>query len=335
MQNQLTKLPWDEPGWFEQASTWIDDQLAASKRKKTGPIELVHQRLWSTFMRVETDKGTVCFKAPAPPFYEAPLTQALSIWRPDCTVPLLAVDLDRGWLLSADAGDTFRSVGQSLDQVAHWLKALPLYAELQIGMAEKVPEILSFGVADRRLAILPDLYSQLLEETENLRVGLEFGLTAEEFRRLLNLRPQFLDWCVELASFGLPETLTHEEIHENNVLVSNGRYFFTDWSDSSVAHPFFTLIVTLRATAHWLKLDEFGPEMMRMRDVYMEPWTRFVTREKLLSAFTLAYRLGMANRALSWNQSIGSLTGEQKEPYFDSVPGWLQDFMNAEIPQKD
>ena len=42
--------------------------------------------------------------------YEAALTQALAEWRPDCTVPLLAVDLQRGWMLSDDAGPELRQM---------------------------------------------------------------------------------------------------------------------------------------------------------------------------------------------------------------------------------
>ena len=141
-----------------------------------------------------------------------------------------------------------RSIGQTPDQVDHWLKALPVYAGLQIEMAEHVDEILSFGTPDRRLAVLPGLYSQLLEETDSLRIGLELGLTPEEYRSLLDLRPRFAQLCAELDSIGLPATLTHEEIHENNVLFDGERYVFTDWSDSSVAHPFFTMTVTLRAS---------------------------------------------------------------------------------------
>ncbi len=334
MEELNSKLPWDEAGWHDQAAEWITARLADNDRHASGPVEVVHQRVWSIFMRQSTDRGMVYFKAPAPPFFEAPLTRALAQWRPDCTVPLLGVDLTRGWLLSADAGSTLRSIGQTPAQIEHWLKALPLYAQLQVEMAEHGNELLSCGTPDRRLSILPDLYSRLLDETDSLRIGLDQGLTPEEHHALLDLRPRFAELCAELDNIGLPATLTHEEIHENNVLFDGKRYIFTDWSDASVAHPFFSMIVTLRAASYWLKLDEFGPEMMRMRDAYLEPWTGFATREKLLSAFELAYCLGMANRALSWNEALRSLTEEQIEPYNDSVSGWLQDFLHAEQARK-
>jgi hypothetical protein len=331
MQNQPIHLPWEQPDWLDQAIAWIQTQLEARGWHMTGPVDLVHQRPWSTFMRVTTDKGTAYFKAPSPLFtYEAGFTQALADWRPDCTVPLLAVDLERGWMLSADAGITLRQVGQSIEQITHWLKVLPLYSELQIELVDRVPNLLVLGLPDRRLAQLPSLYAHLLEATESLRVGLNLGITPAEYQRLRDGHGHFIADCEELAAYNLPETITHEEVHENNVLLGNGRYIFTDWSDSSLSHPFFTMLVTLRATAHWLKLDEAGVELRQIRDAYLEPWTRFATRDKLGKALALAYRLAMVNRALSWHHGMGRLSEKDKESYADSVPGWLQDYLQAE-----
>jgi hypothetical protein len=284
---------------------------------------------------VSTINGIAYFKALAPDCrYEAALTQALARWRPDCTVPLLAVDLDRGWLLSADAGPTLHCVSPSADQLEHWLKLLPLCVELQIEMADHVPELLELGVFDRRLARLPHLYTQLMEANETLRVGLEPGLTPAEYQRLRDLRSWVAAACEQLSGVGLPETLVHEEVHSTNVLVSGDRYIFTDWSEGVVTHPFFMMLVTLRATADRLELAEDGPEMRRLRDAYLEPWTRFETRETLVAAFALAYRLAMVNRALSWHHGTGSLSRQHKEAYADSVPSWLRDFLNAETPDR-
>ena len=332
MQDQYAQLPWEQPDWIDQATVWIHAQIAERGMQIESPVEILHQRPWATFARLITDNGSVYFKAPAPPFYEAALTKALARWRPDCTVSLLAVDLDRGWLLSADAGVVLRSVSHPPDQIEHWLKMLPFYVELQLEMADHVSELLALGIYDRRLAKLPYLYTQLMDATENLRIDMEPGLTSEEYRRLRELSPRLADDCAQLASYGLPETLTHEELHDANVLVSGDRYIFTDWSDSSISHPFFTMLVTLRAAANRLQLAEEGPEMMSLKDAYLEPWTKFETRKKLLAAFEIAYRLAMFNRALSWHHSLGSLSKRHKEPYADAVPEWLQDFLNAETP---
>lgn len=331
MPTEPIQLPWEHPNWFEEITAWIQVQLVTHGWPATGPVALVHQRPWSAFARVPTAKGMAHFKAPAPALkYEAALTQALMRWRPDCTVPLLAVEPTHGWLLAADAGETLRVASPNADQVAHWVKLLPYYAELQRQMVAHMPELLTLGLEDRRLAQLPQRYAELLEDTENLRIGLEQGLTPTEYQQLRDWQPRFAEACAQLASYGLPETLTHEEVHDANVLVNGDRYIFIDWGDSSLGHPFFTMLVTLRAAAHRLKLPETGPEIRRLRDAYLEPWTTFETRAKLETALDLAYRLGMVNRALSWQQSVGRLPAHLKEPYADSVPGWLQDYVVAE-----
>jgi hypothetical protein len=337
METKYLELPWEEPGWLERATTWIDASLAQAGRIRLAAVEILHQRPWSTFARVITDKGVAFFKAPAPPFsrFEARLTQALGRRRPDCTVPLLGVDLNQGWMLSEEAGVTLRSAHPGIEQIADWERLLPQAAELQIEMAERVPELLGLGMFDRRLSALPQLFDEIMQAEENLRVGLEPGLKQEEYERLLRMGPQLKAWCEELAALGLPETLTHEELHDANVLVNGDRFILTDWSDSSVAHPFFLMVVTTRAAAYRLELDENGPEIRKLRDAYLEPWTRFAGRGQLARALPLAYRLGMLNRALSWHHGTGALAPRHKEADANAVPEWLRDFLKGDVPFRD
>lgn len=333
MTNNDIQLPWDDPDWINQVTIWLHDQLAANDRQVTGPVEILHQRAWSTFIQVETDKGIVFFKAPAPTDqHEAMLTQTLARQYPDCTVPVLAIDAERNWLLTEKAGDTLRSVTRSPDQIEHWLKLIPSYIELQMDMTERVPELLALGMPDRRLSVLPQLYIELLEDSENLRVGLKPGLTQEEFEHLKAMQSDFVIGCQRLADYGIPDTLTHEELHEANVIFGDGHYRFTDWSDSGISHPFFTLFITMRTIVHWLKMDETSKEVIRVRDVFLEPFTRYMSRDNLVEAYQLACRLAMVNRAISWQLGTGALPMKYKEPYIDSVPEWLQDFLADETP---
>jgi hypothetical protein len=171
-----------------------------------------------------------------------------------------------------------------------------------------------------------------MEAHENLRVGLEPGLTPDEYQRLCDLHPWVVMACERLASLGLPETLVHEEVTSTNVLVRGNRYIFTDWSEGVVSHPFFIMLLTLQATADRLEIAEDSSEMLGLRDAYLEQWIAFSTRDKLLVGFEVAYRLAMVNRALSWHHGTGSLSKRHKEAYADSVPNWLRHFLNAETP---
>lgn len=329
MSTPIPTLPWDNPDWLPRVSAWIHNHLAANGFGDGNPIEVVHQRIWSAFLQIETPKGKTYFKAPAPIYaFEAPLTQALTHWQPAYTAPLIAVNVAEGWILSEDAGVMIRASGDTATQLRHMERLLGPYAEFQMALAPHLPELLAMGIPDRRLATLPALYTDLLADEENLRVGLSDGMTAEEYQQAQALQPLLHEWCQQLASVGLPETLAHEELTLPNVLVGERGYTYIDWSDCSVAHPFFTMIVTLRSTAYWLKLDKDGAEVKRLRDAYLEPWTTFAPRAQLNEALEIALRLGMLNRALSWQNTVRHLTSEQKQEYFDYVPEWVRDFIN-------
>ena len=91
---------------------------------------------------------------------------------------------------------------------------------------------------------------------------------------------------------------------------------------------FFAILVVLTTTNHWLGLEKDGPDHRRIRDAFLEPWTRFATRRQVTAAFELAYPLAMVNRALSWQQGTGALSQSDKKEYADYVPGWLQEYLS-------
>lgn len=241
--------------------------------------------------------------------------------KPALTVPLLAVDIPRGWMLSADAGPTLRTQLHAAADLQRFHPLLRRYADLQKALATRVPDMLSLGVPDRRLQRLPLLYDDLLQDESALRLGLDPGLSREQHRRLVDLRPRFADACVALGAAHLRETLTHEEVHSGNVL--------TDWSDASIAHPFLTMLVTLRSAAYWLQVPESHPEVQRLREVYLEAWVEFASPAALQTAFDLAYRVAMVNRSLSYRSILGPLPDAYRVEN-DATHGWLLDYLEAE-----
>ena len=258
---------------------------------------------------------------------KARLTQALRRWCPDCIVPLLAIDPVQGWMLSPDSGGTLRTLIRTPNQLEHWQHILPLYAGLQRQLSDRLPELLALRVPDRRLAVLPKKYDLLLEDTENLRLGLPEGLTAGEHQRLLQLRPVFAAECRELADAGIPETLTHEEVTEVNVILGNGAYRFVDW-DNGVSHPFFSLLTTLNSIAHWIKPAPEKKQLDQLRELYLENWTDIAKRTELFEAFQISSRFAMVNRSLSYHRTFAPLPLHVKVEY-DGIQGWLKEYLAA------
>jgi hypothetical protein len=244
--------------------------------------------------------------------------------------PVLAVDLQRGWMLTPDLGATLRSITEPTRVLQHWRRVLPLYAEVQIDLASRINEILELGGLDRRLTMLPDQYEQLLTDTDALRLGHPDGLSTKQYRSLLQFAPKVHAMCEQLADYRIPETLHHEDFHDANIYIRNSHYTFADWGESGVAHPFFTLLVTSRVIAWRLKLAEDSPELVHLRDIYLEPWTRYESRENLLAAFKLAYRVGMICRALTWHRILAGVEEPLKAEDAEAVPAWLLEFLNYE-----
>ena len=207
---------------------------------------------------------------------------------------------------------------------------LPRYAQLQIEIAEHVPELLALGVPDRRLTILPALYEPLLADVDVLRIGQQPGLTAEQYRRLLDLVPRVTELCQQLAQHNIPETLNHGDLTDGNILVRDGRPIFVDWGDSCVSHPFYSLRTVLVSAEISLGLEENSPELEPLRDAYLEPWTRYESREALLAALDLAGRLAAINGALTWHRLVSRLEGLPREKYAKPVPALLQEFLDTE-----
>jgi hypothetical protein len=131
-----------------------------------------------------------------------------------------------------------------------------------------------------------------------------------------------------LDSFGIPATLHHDDFHDGNLFIQKGRIIFTDWGESAVTHPFFTLVVMLRGAGNSLDLETDAPELASMRDWYLSQWTDYAPLKELQPALKLAERIGLVNRALTWHWVISHLLGKVKPEYSMAVPAYLQEFIN-------
>jgi aminoglycoside phosphotransferase (APT) family kinase protein len=70
------------------------------------------------------------------------------------------------------------------------------------------------------------------------------------------------------------ETIQHDDLHHANLYVHDGRMRVLDWGDASISHPFSSLVVTFRFLEERTKLAPGDPLFARLRDGYLEPWSR-------------------------------------------------------------
>ena len=309
--------PWERRGWFSTAAAWIQAQLAQSGYTVVAPIEQV--RIWgiSCILRVPTTTGTVYFKASPVqiadesrrlPFLfanEAALTRGLAGLFPEHIPTPLAIDPARGWMLLEDFGQKLREH----PVLAAWEEALQIFSRLQVASSKHVELLLATGCLDRRLDKLPGQIDLLMNDTQ-----ISSFLDKAEVEQLQAYTPLFKAMCDQLASYNIPATLVHGDLHPGNIALGQGKPVFFDWTDGCVSHPFFDAIT------FWEEVDRLGdtPDARsRLRDIYLEQWTAYEPMERLLEAAVLAERLGMLHQAVSyqhitanmeapWDKSIGS-----------------------------
>jgi hypothetical protein len=192
--------------------------------------------------------GVAWFKACAPvQAFEPRLSAALFARWPDRVAEVLGQDEERAWLLLADAGTPIGAFGNPPEA---WLAVLPLYAELQRGETVHASDHLAHGTPDLRVGTLPARYGELLQH--------DLPLETEEIGRLRDFAPRFAELCSELATHGLPETIQHDDLHHANVYAQGERLRVLDWGDSSISHPFFSLVETFRFLEEINKLPTSG-----------------------------------------------------------------------------
>ena len=296
---------WTDPAWLAEARAWIDEQAARLGWSVVGEIEQPHDRPWATVLRVPTERGDLYFKANAPPLqFEAALVEVLAERRPDAVPPLVAVDLERGWLLMEDAGTRLRELVEQERDLDRWLDVLPLYAGLQLDLADARGRP---GCA-RRPRPPPRPSTRAVRAASRTRSSSRPRRPSTGRRE----RAAGRELCDELAGFGLPETIQHDDFHDGQVYVRDGRYLLLDWGDACVSHPFFTLSVTLEGMLAWGLDDVEGSvDTTPFRNAYLAAFADYGDRSALEAAATIALRLGWVCRAV--NARLGNPEGSNTD----------------------
>lgn len=297
------RVPWYMPGWHAETIPWAVAALQRAGLPPTGPAEQLRSWQRSAILRLPTREGHAYFKAVPPMFgHEPALTAALAAADPARFARPVAIDAERGWLLMRELpGRTLERLRDDAD-VALWQRALADFAEVQLSTIERHAELRALGVPERPLGTLATRLTPLLDDPAATLPGRPAGLSDEERARLRALAPRLAATAEELAAYGLPAALEHGDFWAGQVVAGEGGFGFLDWSDSSIAHPFFSLLLFL------VESEDFFPRVPavreRLRDAYLEPWSGHARGADLARAFELAQPLAALHHALAYHSVV-------------------------------
>jgi hypothetical protein len=126
-------------------------------------------------------------------------------------------------MLMRDAGTQLSELIRDPPNASVWSGLLTLYAELQIELVDSVEELLVLGTPDKRLRTLPKVYEGLLSRWPG-------GKRVPSSAQIVAL--------VDGLGDTIPESLTHEEFQDHNVLLRDGSPVVIDWAEAAVEQPF-------------------------------------------------------------------------------------------------
>jgi hypothetical protein len=278
-------------------TAWIDERV-----ERTGAVEVERTRPWAAVARVPTADGLLWFKDnPAGNAFEPALTALLAGVRPDALPEVVAHEGPR--LLTRDVGPRLRDVYDAGAPAPSWEEVLERYGELHAGFTALTQQALALGTPDERPELLPRLYEDLAG------------------------RDEWHSHVVEAtAALGdaVPLSVVHQEAHDGNVFVRGGEAVFIDWAEASVTHPFLGPLLPIRSAAERRGYEPGSREVERLRDAYLEPFTRFAPAAELREAFAHAYLLAPIARAHVWRRVLGPLGDDVSAEYGDPPAAWLE-----------
>jgi hypothetical protein len=229
------------------------------------------------------------------------LVQHLAHWEHPFVPDVVATNAHARWLLMRDSHGRCLESGAPL---ASWERVAGAYAELQVESTAHVPTLRALGCPERGPPELRSSLGALVADNAALLQGTEHGLTGEEVSRLRHLRSRLEAACDELALSGLPFALEHGDLWDSNVYVAVDRVTFIDWTDASLAHPFFSLMPLL-VSATWDPILSTVPDaQQRIVDAYLEHWTAYAAPERLRRVLAIARPLAALHIAVTYWRDI-------------------------------
>lgn len=307
------RLPWMRPGWFSEAANWMID--LAERLDRPPRVRPAQQRAGARFclLRLGTAGDDLYLKAvPDNLSYEPVLTRVLALRYPQQAPDVLAVDVDRAWMLmSASGGRPLRAD----DAPELWEHALAAYAAIQLDLAYNTRPLIAVGVPDRHV-------DQIAAQVDHLLAELPAELSVDERQTLRLYASQMRAICYDLLDYHVPLTLGHGDLRGEKIIYTanaeepdKAGFIFFDWSDCSITHPFFDLAYVLWRQKRQPEAEE------RLITAYLQAWRRYESLENLRKAFSVARVVSWLHLAMIYNRVI--LPSLEEAVRWEVMPNYL------------
>lgn len=270
---------------------WATDYLASAKYSCNHSPEIIQETPWSKVFRFTTSKGDVYLKQPAPLLAQEAKVLQLLTHQFNASVPaVIAINDNLHCFLMKDAGLSLRKYLKHEFHPDLLGQSIKAFAAFQRSIENNIEPFFALEVPDWRLNKLPQLYEQIIRQTDFLKAD---GLTDEELQTLHDLYPQISEEFKLLSEYNIPETIVQPDFNTNNILFcpDTNQFTFIDLGELAISHPFFSLHNFLYTSIIHHGVKEMDSTWYQLQNACIENWLELGTKEQLFRAFTLAKKL--------------------------------------------
>jgi hypothetical protein len=219
--------------WRSAAEGWVADAVGGLGARITG-VSQPRVRPWSTQLVVDTTRGRFWFKANcAASAFEPQLQSVLAGLVPDAVDRPVAVDPERGWMLTADRGTTLQ--GSREPTLDDWVAVVRAEAALQREVETHREAVLVTGVPDCGPGTVLARFDDMLGRLTAVPPDHPSRLDDDHAARLEQARHLVVEAAAVLADGPVPATLQHGDLHPGNVFAVEGSLRIFDFGDAQWA----------------------------------------------------------------------------------------------------
>lgn len=291
--------------WFADTQRWVEAMLR--RDGDIGTIRTVHQHrasLTRVVVEFESEAGTrVYFKGDTPPFLEGRLTVWLAS-RAELSCPrVLAMDDERGWMLSA------ASIGRPLTAESpdeDYAKVTLALACLQVNLVRERATLEDIGLPMFNWPTVVTEVDRLLLAVEEQRRNTAMS-TLEMVGDVDDAREAIRELAERMDRLAWPLTWVDTDLAPGNVFLTPDLEF-VDLEKSMLAFPHLALETFLANVAREGRLTP--ATQSSLRDAYADVWRPYVSASELIEMASLAplasRMVRMAQRGMQTDRILAS-----------------------------
>ncbi|MDE5413307.1 phosphotransferase [Alkalihalobacterium chitinilyticum] len=268
-----TLFPWFMIGWRNKMEMWLENIIPDES------ISIEQVRNWerSALFKVDTARKSYYFKAVPNIFSHEPSISLFLFQNHPSDVPeIINIEVEKKWyVMKAIRGPL---LGRT-KKMEYWKQSILRLADIQKHSALHRNELEKLKCPIRPIPnILQDYLDGSLQQLANKN-----EISSETYNKLITSAPIILEKSRSLISTKVPLSLDHGDFFGGNIIVQNGKPIIYDWSDCSLSHPFLSIVVFLEEVEHL-----FSQKIsLTLLDEYLNKWTVFNSKEKLVQEFEL------------------------------------------------